>query len=482
MPESPETITAAGVRVERDYIGEATIPENALYGIHALRGQNNFFLTGRFPHVALISAYGAVKLACADVNQALGVWNEAPRKGEAIQAACRELEQGMLNAHIIVDALQGGAGTSLNMNVNEVIANRALVLLGEKPGRYDIISPLEDVNRHQSTNDTYPTALKLAAIRLLGRLEEQLVGLQEAFQEKEQAFAHVVKVGRTELQDAVLTTLGRTMSAFAEAFGRDRWRVYKCEERLRVINLGGTAIGTGLGAPRSYIFRVTDTLRAQTGIGFARAENLVDATQNTDVFVETSGILNACAASLLKVCTDLRLMSSGPEAGFGEIRLPAMQAGSSIMPGKVNPVVPEAASQAAMTVMGHNQIIAHACSRGELELNAFLPLTADCLLHSCELLANACRMLREKCVTGITADIERCQVHVHSATAAVTALMPELGYAHMASVAQAAAASGRSIRTYVIEEGIMTGTAYDALVSPEAVCRLGMPDRPQQKG
>lgn len=471
-----DTIEKNNSRLEKDSLGEMAVPADALYGIHALRARENFPLANRLVHPELIAAYGMVKGACARTNHALGAWSKQPAKADAIFRACEETAAGLLNEHIIVDALQGGAGTSTNMNVNEVIANRALLLLGAAPGRYDLVSPLEDINRHQSTNDTYPTALKLAAIRLLRRLEEQLVGLQEAFQAKEQAFGHIVKVGRTELQDAVLTTLGRTMSAFAEAFARDRWRVYKCEERLRVVNLGGTAIGTGLGAPRKYIFRVTDTLREMSGIGFARAENLVDATQNADVFVEVSGILKACAVSLLKVSSDLRLLSSGPDAGLGEIALPPMQAGSSIMPGKVNPVIPEAVSQAAIRVMAHDQAIAHACSRGDLELNAFLPLTADCLLDATELLARACAMLRSRCVEGIAANQERCGKYVNTATASATALLPALGYEGARNAARDAAARGMSLRDHVIQAGLLSPEDFDALVAPEAVCRLGMPD------
>ena len=467
--------TQDNYRIETDYLGDMAVPADALYGIHTVRARRNFPLAGRPVHAALIAAYGEVKAACAFTNAGLGVWKNAPGKGDAILQACEEVAAGLLNEQILVDALQGGAGTSTNMNVNEVIANRALQLLGETPGTCSVISPLDDVNLHQSTNDTYPTAMKLAGIRLLRVLEEQLVGLQEAFQEKEQAFAHVVKVGRTELQDAVLTTLGRTMSAFAEAFARDRWRIYKCEERLRVVNLGGTAIGTGVGAPRKYIFRVTEVLRERTGIGFARAENLVDATQNADVFVEVSGILKACAVSLLKVSSDLRLLSSGPDAGLGELRLPALQAGSSIMPGKVNPVIPEAVSQAAMLVMGHDQTIAHACSRGDLELNAFLPLVADCLLQSCELLARACALLRT-CVVDIEANEATCQAHVNGATATVTALVGELGYERATEVARTARERGVSIREQVIQDKILSPEAFDALVSPEAVCRLGAPD------
>jgi aspartate ammonia-lyase len=463
-------------RKEADLLGSREVPEAALYGIHTLRALENFPLTGRRVHHALAAAYGEVKLACAETNRALGVWTDDPAKAEAICRACREMADGLLTEHVVVDPLQGGAGTSMNMNVNEVLANRALEILGEPHGNYARVSPLDDINCHQSTNDTYPTALRIAAIRLIRELEGRLVALQEAFQAKEKQFAHVVKVGRTELQDAVLTTLGREMSAYAEAFNRDRWRVYKCEERLRVVNLGGTAIGTGLAAPREYIFRVVDTLREITGIGLARAENLIDATQNADVFVEVSGILKACAVSLLKICTDLRLLSSGPEAGLGEIRLPERQAGSSIMPGKVNPVIPEAVSQAAMMAMGHDSVIAAACAAGNLELNPFLPLVAACLLESIDLLARSCEILRTHCVEGIEADEERCRAHVESSTAILTALLPALGYEHACRLAQQARASGKSIREIVLSEGLLTPDGIDELISQEAVCRLGLPN------
>jgi len=302
------------------------------------------------------------------------------------------------------------------------------------------------------------------------------VALQEAFQAKEQAFAHVVKMGRTEMQDAVLVTLGREMGAYAEAFARDRWRVYKCEERLRVVNLGGTAVGTGYAAPRRFIFQAVEELRAITGIGFARAENLVEATQNADVFVEVSGILKACAVNLLKTCGDLRLLSSGPEAGLAEIRLPRLQAGSSIMPGKVNPVLPEAVSQAAMRVLGNDQVIALAASQGNLELNAFLPLVADALLESLDLLARACALLRARCVEGITADEERCAAHVRTTSAAATALVAVLGYEAASALAKASAAEKRPIRDLALERGLLTAEDFDALFTPEAVCRLGMLD------
>ena len=467
-------------RVERDLLGELAVPEEALHGIHTARAMANFPIAGRPIHPELVKAFGVVKHACAATNQALGVWDGREAVGEALVRACREMADGALTSHVTVDLLQGGAGTSTNMNVNEVLANRALELLNESRGAYDIVSQLDDANRHQSTNDTYPTALKLAAIRLLHTLEDRVVALQEAFQTKEREFAHIVKVGRTQLQDAVLTTLGREMAAYAEAVGRDRWRIYKCEERLRVVNLGGTAIGTGLAAPRQYVFQVVDTLRDLTGIGFARAENLIDATQNQDVFVEVSGILKACAVSLLKVCTDLRLMASGPQAGLGEIRLPARQAGSSIMPGKVNPVIPEAVSQVAMMAMGHDQTIALACAQGNLELNAFLPLVAACLLDSCDLLARGCDILRHHCIEGLAANEARCREHVEASTATVTALLPVLGYEGACDVVRQADETGKSIRAVCVDGGLVNEATFDELISPEAVCRLGTPpSRPQ---
>ena len=464
-------------RIEEDHLGKRALPVEARYGIHTARALENFALAGRAVHPALARAFGEVKLACALTNRALGVRSDDTAKAAAIEQACRELSEGELAGEIVVDALQGGAGTSTNMNVNEVLANRALEILGLPHGEYARVSPLDDINLHQSTNDMYPTALRLAAIRLLHELETNVVALQESFQRAERRFAHVVKVGRTEYQDAVLTTLGREMSAYAEAVNRDRWRIYKCEERLRVVNLGGTAIGTGLGAPREFIFRAVEQLRALTGIGFARAENLVEATQNADVFAEVSGILRAHAVSLIKICTDLRLLSSGPDAGLGEIRLPARQAGSSIMPGKVNPVIPEAATQAAMLAMGNDSVIAAACAAGSLELNAFLPLIADCLLENLDVLARADDVLARLCVNGIEADEARCRAHVENSTAAATALVPALGYERAGEAARLARELGKTLRAMVVEMGWMSAAEFDEAIGPEAVCRLGTPGR-----
>lgn len=462
-------------RIEKDLLGERTVPRTALFGIHTLRSKENFTLACRPVNPALIHAFGAVKLACSRTNHELGWWE--PAKAAAIASACQELLDGALDEHIVVDALQGGAGTSTNMNVNEVLANRATQMLGGNPGDHAVVSPLADINLHQSTNDTYPTALRVAAIHRLRDLEREVVALVEAFQGKEREFAHVVKVGRTQLQDAVLTTVGREMSAYAEAFSRDRWRIYKCEERLRVVNLGGTAIGTGLAAPRQYIFRVTEHLRSITGIGLARAENLIEATQNADVFVEVSGILKACASNLFKTASDLRLLSSGPDAGFGELRLPPRQAGSSIMPGKVNPVIPEAVSQAALAVMAHDQSISFAASLGNLELNAFMPLIADSLLTSLDLLINACSLLRRQCVMGIEVDEVRCRTHVNGASATLTALVDRIGYQAAQEVAADAAATNLTIRALVIDRGILSADDFDELVSAENVTRLGSPIR-----
>ena len=459
-------------RNETDALGERRIPAEALHGIHTARAVENFFqLSGRAVHPDLIRAYGLVKQACARTNHELGFLDDA--QARALEQACAEMAAGSLDAHLLVDALQGGAGTSTNMNVNEVLANRALQLLSKAPGDYDALSPTEHVNLHQSTNDTYPTALKVAAIRGLRRSERDVVGLLEAFQTLERKTASVVKIGRTQMQDAVLTTLGREMGAYAEALRRDRWRIYKCEERLRVVNLGGTAIGTGLGAPRRFIFRAVEHLRDLTGLGLARAENLVEATQNADAFVEVSGILKACASNLLKISTDLRLLSSGPDAGFGEIHLPARQAGSSIMPGKVNPVIPEAVTQAALVICANDVAITQACSMGSLELNPFMPLIADALLTSIGLLGRASRILRDYCVSGIEPDERRCRSHVDSSTAAATALVEAIGYDAAVDAAVEARRTGADLRDVVVRRGLMDGDTYEHLIAPDRVNRLG---------
>ncbi len=461
-------------RLERDPLGELPIPADMLWGIHTARAKENFSIARRPVHPCLVRAYGAVKLACCLTNRKIGVWDDT-RKADAIQTACEEMMNGQLTDWVVVDALQGGAGTSLNMNINEVIANRALILMGKQPGDYSVVSPTDDINLHQSTNDTFPTALRLACITQIRSLEQNLIDLQELCQVKEKDFSDIVKIGRTELMDAVLITLGREVGAWGESFNRDRWRVYKCEERLRVVNLGGTAIGTGLGAPREYIFRVVEELRNITGIGFARAENLVEATQNADVFAEVSGILKSCAVNLFKVSNDIRLLSSGPEAGFGEIRLAPLQAGSSIMPGKVNPVIPEAVIQTALRVLGLDTMVTMTAASGNLELNQYLPLIADALIESIDLLTAATYHLGKKCIATMEAAPERCAMYISNSTAVATALIPLIGYEKACIIAQDATQRKVTVRQAAIDSGIISGQQFDEAISSEAVCRLGSP-------
>jgi aspartate ammonia-lyase len=459
------------VRREHDLIGERDVPVDAYWGIHTARAVENFPLSGRRVHPELVRAMLDVKAAAAETNARLKLL-----EGEvaaAIIQACGEISNGPLFDAIVVDALQGGAGTSLNMNVNEVIANCAGEILGAPKGSYLKVHPNDHVNLNQSTNDTFPTALKIAAIRLLHRLEQAIADLQTAFQAKEAAYAHVVKIARTELQDACPISYGAVFSAYAEALSRDRWRVFKCEERIRVVNLGGTAVGTAIAAPRDYVFRVVECLRARTGLGLARAENLVDATQNADAFVEVSGILKAHATNLFKISSDLRLLSSGPQAGLGEIHLPKVQAGSSIMPGKVNPVIAEAVGQAAMRVMGNDQIVALAAMNGQMELNAFLPLLADALLDSLSLLEAAVTLFRTRCVEGLEVDEAACRAQVAASRSVVTALLPEIGYEAATEIALAAEATGRTVVDLVSERGLVAPDRLAVLLSANAMTSLG---------
>jgi len=461
------------IRTEQDHLGSRDLPAGALYGIHTVRACENFPLSGRPVHPSLIHAYGYIKQACLQAAHEQNPWPEPV--WQALQSACREMQQGLLDAHIRVDALQGGAGTSTNLNVCEVLTNCALQKLGHPPGSYAILDPLADTNRYQSTNDTYPSALRLAAIQEIRQLADTLAHLQQTCETAEQKWAHVVKVGRTQLQDAVLTTMGRTFSAFAEAFARDRWRIYKCEERLRVINLGGTAIGSGLGAPRSYIFRASEILRGLTRIGFARAENLTEATQNVDLLVEVSGFLKTCATNLCKVANDLRLLSSGPDAGLGEISLPPRQAGSSIMPGKSNPVIPEAVIQAGLRVQANDTLIATAASLGNLELNAFLPAIADALLENLTLLQKAAHLLDAFCLTDLQVNVTTCRRHTEHSVATATALATRIGYHAAQALLDTARASGQSLRDLARQEHGIEPDAFDALVAPASVTRLGDP-------
>jgi aspartate ammonia-lyase len=419
-------------RIEKDSLGELELPEDCLYGIQSERARRNFDLGYNKTALSLIYAMVKIKKAAARSWQKTGAKAAGGREGvfEAVAAACDRALAGEADEAFVTGALQGGAGTSAHMNVNEVIANLALKILGEKPGAYDVVHPLDDVNRGQSTNDVYPTALRIAAIGLLRELSDHCAKLQEALQKKENAFEDLPKLGRTELMDAVPITLGNEFAAWAQAVARDRWRLYKAEERLRQVNIGGAAVGLHETDPafRKYRYAVIEELREITGLGLAAAEYPMDITQNNDVFVEVSGLLKALAVNLSKIAGDLRLMNSGPRGGLGEIALAPMQAGSTIMPGKVNPVIPEMAIQVSIKVMANDQAIGMAAARGEFELNAFSPLIADCLLESLSLLCRALPVFREHCVETLSANRDRCAALLENSLAFAAAWVPRLGY------------------------------------------------------
>lgn len=460
------------MRWEKDLLGERQVPADVYYGIHTLRAVENFPLSGYKVNGKLIEAIALIKKAAAEVNSELGYLSTDIAK--AVIQASDEIIAGQWREQFIVDALQGGAGTSTNMNVNEVLANRAIELLGGRLGDYQVVHPLNHVNLHQSTNDVYPTALRIAAIWLLKPLSDSCAQLQESLQAKEAEFAAVIKVGRTQLQDAVPVMLGQEFSAYAQGIARDRWRLYKVEERLRQANLGGTAIGTGLNADRKYIYLVNERVRQYAKIGLARAENMIDVTQNNDVFVEVSGLLKALAVNLAKIAHDLRLMASGPRAGLGEIQLPERQAGSSIMPGKVNPIIPEAVNQVAFHVMAADVAITMAAQSGQLELNAFLPLVAHHLLGSIEILTNCVQMFDELCIKGIVAVEGRCLELLENSLAAVTALVPHIGYDLATQIARTAVLSGKTVRETAVAMGVLTAEELTTILNPQAMTRPGI--------
>lgn len=460
------------MRVEKDLLGEKAVPQTAYYGIHTARAVENFLLTNWKVHGRLIEGIVTIKKAAAEVNGELGYLSMPI--AQAISAAASRVVAGELRDQFVVDALQGGAGTSTNMNVNEVLANLAIEISGGRRGDYHLIHPLQHVNLHQSTNDVYPTGLRMAAVWLLKPLSEACAGLQETLQNKEAEFSGVIKVGRTEMQDAVPIMLGQEFSAFAQALARDRWRLYKMEERLRQSNLGGTAVGTGLNAPAKYIYMINDRVRQYAKFGLARAENMIDVTQNADVFVEVSGLLKALAVNLGKIANDLRLMSSGPRAGLGEISLPERQAGSSIMPGKVNPIIPEAVNQIAFQVISSDLAITMAAQAGQLELNPFMPLIAHHLLHSIELLTRGIEILNDYCIKGITANVKHCNELLEKSLVTVTALVPHIGYDAASRVAREAAGSGQAIREIVEEMKLLPADKLAEILKPHVMTRPGI--------
>jgi len=451
-------------RTERDALGEKQIPAEVYWGIHTERARENFSFSRLATPENLIRALAQVKKACAQANTEVGALD--PLLGKNIEQACDEIIRGDHKGQFPVDGLQGGAGTSANMNLNEVIAHRANELMGGHRGDTHPIHPIEQVNRHQSTNDVYPTAVKVAALYGFRSLSQSIESLQGSFQKKEKEFANVVKLGRTEMQGAVPITLGAEFSAFAEAVARDRWRTSKCEERLRVVNLGGTAVGTGLTAPRKYIFLATDKLREITGLGLSRSENLVDATANADVFVEVSGILKAHATTLVKICEDLRKMNL-----LGEILLEPLQVGSSIMPGKVNPVLLESGIQIGLKVMANDFLVTEAVSRGTFQISEFLPLVALALLESLEILTAFDGRLAVH-VRALRACPDLCRAELEKQPTLLTAFLPILGYKKAeALVGEWERSEEKNVRSFL--ETRLGKEMVDRTLSPEHLMSLG---------
>lgn len=462
-------------RLEKDLLGERKLPCNAYYGIHSLRASENFNISGKKVNLKLIKALVIVKKAAALANKKTKLL--CAEKADAITSACDKVLNGDFNDQFITDSMQGGAGTSTNMNVNEVISNISIELLGGKKGDYSIIHPIHHVNMCQSTNDVYPTALRIAAIKLLRNTSDSFSKLQTILQTKENDFSHILKLGRTELMDALPMMVGQEFGAYARAIARDRWRLYKVEERLREINIGGTAIGTGMNAPQKYIFLVTDILQDITALGLSRSDFPIDNTQNMDVFCEVSGLLKAAAVNLIKISNDIRLLGSGPRGGFGELLIPPVQAGSSIMPGKVNPVILEMVSQVSMKVIANDASITFAASSGQLELNAFAPLIAENILESLEILNNAVISLTNNCINNLQVNIEKCKFNLDSSTALVTALESYIGYDKASEIAKIAVKENKSIKEIINSENLLSKDLLDKILNPFSLTSPGIPGK-----
>ncbi|BAO90369.1 aspartate ammonia-lyase [Caballeronia cordobensis] len=453
-------------RIEHDLLGDLAVPAAAYYGVHTLRALDNFPITGiaisAYPN--LVNALASVKEAAALTNYDLGLLSEL--KMQAIVQACRQVRSGTAHDHFVVDVIQGGAGTSTNMNANEVIANLALEHLGHQRGEYGVLHPNEDVNLGQSTNDVYPTALKIATYTGIMQLVEAMGVLRASFERKALEFSNDLKMGRTQLQDAVPMTLGQEFSTFAVMLGEDEERLREAAKLICEINLGATAIGTGINTHPEYAQLVCRHLSDVIGIELTTSPNLVEATQDVGSFVQLSGVLKRVAVKLSKTCNDLRLLSSGPRAGLGEINLPPVQAGSSIMPGKVNPVIPEVVNQIAFEVIGNDVTVSFAAEAGQLQLNAFEPIIAHSLFKSVAHLRAGCLTLASKCVDGITANRDRLRSIVEQSIGIVTALNPYIGYTHSTEVAKEALASGRSVAEIVVEKGLLSQLQLDEILQP----------------
>ncbi len=458
-------------RMEHDLLGDRLVPAEHYYGIQTLRALENFNITGipisHYPR--LIKSLAHIKKAAALTNQALGLLSE--EIAHAIAGACDDILAGNSHGEFVVDVIQGGAGTSTNMNANEVIANRALEILGLEKGQYDRIHPLNHVNMSQSTNDVYPTALRLTLSQQMDDLLAAMEDLRRALAAKGEEFADVIKMGRTQLQDAVPMTLGQEFEAYAVTVGEDIQRVKEAQLLIREINMGATAIGTGLNAHPDYARLVTQKLREISGVPVIESQNLVEATQDAGAYVQLSGVLKRVAVKLSKICNDLRLLSSGPRAGLHEINLPPMAPGSSIMPGKVNPIIPEVVNQVAFAVIGNDVTVTMAAEAGQLELNVMEPVIAYSLFRSLEMLENACQTLTQRCIRGITANREACRRMVENSIGLVTALNPLLGYEKSTEIAAEALKTGRSVYEIVLEKGYLSQAELDDVLSPENMTR-----------
>lgn len=459
-------------RTEKDSIGTKNVPENVYYGVQSLRAAENFHITGLNMHPEIINSLAYIKKAAAITNCEVGLLDK--RIANAIVQACDEIIDGHLHDDFIVDPIQGGAGTSLNMNANEVIANRAIEILGGHKGDYTIVHPNDHVNCGQSTNDVIPTAGKMTSLRLLKNLKKELLRLHKALCTKAEEFDHVIKMGRTQMQDAVPIRLGQEFRAYSVAIMRDIRRMDKAMEEMCTLNMGGTAVGTGINADETYLRRIVPNLAEISDMEFVQAFDLIDATQNLDPFVAVSGAIKACAVTLSKIANDLRLMSSGPRAGFNEINLPAKQNGSSIMPGKVNPVIPEVVNQVAFNIIGNDVTITMAAEAGQLELNAFEPIIFYCMFQSIDTLAYAVQTFVDNCVSGITANETRCRYLVENSVGIITAICPHVGYQKAADIAKNALKTGESVRTLILQENLMSEEDLDNILDPVHLTEPGI--------
>ena len=459
-------------RSEHDSIGERTLPKDVYYGVQSLRAAENFHITGLTMHPEIINSIAEIKKASAITNYEIGLLDK--RVADAIVRACEEIAEGKLHEEFIVDPIQGGAGTSLNMNANEVIANRAIELLGGEKGDYTLVNPNDHVNYGQSTNDVFPSAGKMAVLKLLIRAQIQLERLYKALTQKAEEFDSVIKMGRTQLQDAVPIRLGQEFRAYSEAIRRDIVRLERAQDEMRCLNMGGTAIGTGINADEEYLRRIVPNLSKVSGLRLIQAFDLIDATQNLDEFVAVSGAVKTCAVNLSKMCNDLRIMSSGPRCGLGEINLPPRQNGSSIMPGKVNPVIPEVVNQVAFNVMGNDLTITLAAEAGQLELNAFEPIIFWNLTHAVEFLTYAVNTLTDHCIVGITANAERCKDMVDHSVGIITALCPHIRYSAAAKLAKRAIETGASVKSLILQEGVLDEAALEQILDPYSMTEPGI--------